>query len=274
MLRISQGQLNLLSTCPRKFQHVVLDQLGTPEAIDQQERLQQGAQFHRLLQQWLLALPVELVVQQDAQLQQWFASFQAASARILGDGLPQPECDRLLEFEGYLLTARYDVLITNQQHARILDWKTYPRPPAPQRLEQHWQTRLYPFILAETSTYQPDQIAMVYWFFQSNQDRDGLDRGVPQSLIFQYNQHKHAATRRELRSLLHQLTQWLAHYQAGESLPQLKEGATACDACAFALRCGRIPVDLNDSLQDAEEGNHNDRFFALSSLADIAEVPL
>jgi hypothetical protein len=269
MLRISQGHLNLLSTCPRKFQHVVLDQLGTLDGSDQQERLLQGAQFHRLLQQWLMALPVEPVLQQDEQLQQWFASFQAASPQILGDGIQQPECDRLLEFEGYLLTARYDLLITDPDHAKILDWKTYPRPQAPQRLEQHWQTRLYPFILAETSAYRPEQISMVYWFFQADQAG-----GAAQSWIFQYDHHKHEETRRELRPLLHQLTQGLAHYQAGEPFSQLHWGAAACAQCAFASRCGRIPVDLDDSLQDAEEINRSDRLFALSSLAEIAEVPL
>ncbi|MDX2240651.1 MAG: PD-(D/E)XK nuclease family protein [Leptolyngbyaceae cyanobacterium bins.302] len=270
MLRLSQGHLSLLAMCPRKFQHVVLDQMGSPEDIDQQARLQQGARFHLLLQQWLLQLPVEPIVQADLQLQQWFAAFKEAAPRILAAGEQQAESDRLLELDGYLLTVRYDLLITGDDYAKILDWKTYPRPQKTQRLEQHWQTRLYPFVLAETSAYLPEQIAMVYWFFQSDRESS-----TPQSLTLQYNSHKHEATRQELTHLLAQLTHHLERFQMGEPLPQLGWGSRPCEECAFAPRCGRGQVDADGWLQDGgKEEAQGDRLPDLLTLAEIEEVPL
>lgn len=270
MLRLSQGHLTLLATCPRKFQHMVLDQMGSPDVSDQQERLQQGARFHLLLQQWLLQLPVEPIVQEDLQLQQWFAAFKAAAPQILDAGEQQAESDRLLEFKSYLLTVRYDLLITSDHYAKILDWKTYPRPQKRQRLEQHWQTRLYPFVFAESSSYLPEQIAMVYWFFQNDRESP-----TPQSLTFQYSSQKHEETRQELTHLLTQLTQYLERFQAGEPFPQLGWGSRACEECAFAPRCGRGQVGSDSWLESAaNEEAQSDRFPNLGTLAEIEEVPL
>lgn len=267
MLRLSQGQLNWLTICPRKFQHVVLDQLGSPEAVEQQERLLQGAQFHLLLQQWLMDLPVEPIVQEDQQLQHWFNSFREASPQILGDGMQQPESDRLLEFEGFLFTVRYDLLVTSEHYAKILDWKTYPRPQKAQWLEQNWQTRLYPFVLAETSSYRPEQIAIVYWFFQGDREAS-----TPQSLTFPYNSRKHEETRQALKQILHSLTHWLAQYQVGEPFPQLALGATPCEDCAFAPRCDRLLVNPEARTEEAE--NKTIGLPNLWSLAEIEEIPL
>ncbi|NJR67202.1 MAG: PD-(D/E)XK nuclease family protein, partial [Leptolyngbyaceae cyanobacterium CRU_2_3] len=56
MLHLSQGLLNLFTTCPRKFQHIYLDQLNVPIAAAQQERLTWGNRFHLRMQQHELGL--------------------------------------------------------------------------------------------------------------------------------------------------------------------------------------------------------------------------
>lgn len=266
-LRLAQSQLNLLETCPRKFQHLVLEQLGPPEAIEQQERLLQGAKFHLLIQQWLMELPIEPMLQEDHQLQQWVESFQVSAPKILSPGEQQAESDRILEFAGYLLTVRYDLLILSEHAARILDWKTYARPRQQHWLEQHWQTRLYPFVLAETSTYLPEQISLVYWFFQHDQTD-----ASPQSLTFTYNRSKHEQTRQDLSSLLAQLSQWLAHYQAGAALPQVRWGSPQCETCNFAGRCERAIAPLSNTQN--KDGMDDLIPPHLPSLAEIAEIPL
>ncbi|MBF2027845.1 MAG: PD-(D/E)XK nuclease family protein [Oscillatoriales cyanobacterium C42_A2020_001] len=272
LLRLSQGHLNLLTACPRKFQHSFIEQLGTADVIAQQERLLQGARFHLVLQQWLLDLPVNSVLAEETQLQQWLMAFQAAAPQILdAEAQQQPESDRTLEFASFLLTVRYDLLLIGNHHAKILDWKTYPRPQNAHWLEQNWQTRLYPFVLAETSAYLPEQISMVYWFFQTEQAT-----ATPQSLTFQYNTSKHEQTRQELTQLLNQLSHWLSRYQAGEPFPQVGWGSAQCEVCSFAARCGRTPVSSDNTLI-AEE----DRAIAsaqlpnvLPTLSEIAEIPL
>lgn len=268
-MRLSQGQLNLLETCPRKFQHTYLEQLASPTTPDQQERLSLGSRFHQLMQQWELGLPVEPLIVEDEQLRQWFDAFVAAAPTILklnadraapevnSLSFRQSEHQRTLIFEGHLLTVVYDLLILSQQQAQILDWKTYPKPQQSKRLAQNWQTRLYPFVLAETSDYSPENISMTYWFFQT-QTGSSTD---PQSLKFAYSVHAHDRTRHDLTQQLQQLTHWLDRYQTtGESFPQVTLGSKACADCSFATRCRRE----GDTIAST----------SLPSLSEIQEIPL
>ncbi len=269
-LRLTQGHLTLLATCPRKFQHLVLDQLGTPDAIEQQARLLQGARFHQLLQQWWLQLPIAPLLQSDAQMQGWFQSFEQVAPQILDPATAQqPESDRSLSLAGYLLTVRYDLLMLGTHHAKILDWKTYPRPQATRWLEQNWQTRLYPFILAETSNYAPEQIAIVYWFFQAD-----VTETTPSHLTLTYDRTKHAATRQDLTRLLTQLTTWLEQYQAGVPFPQVGWEAAACAHCSFAARCDRAIAPAAADPPTASPNWTADLPNHLPTLAEIAEIPL
>lgn len=261
-MRLSQGQLNLLETCPRRFQHTYLEQLASPTTPDQQERLKLGSRFHLLMQQWEMGLPIEPFVQEDPQLQQWFTAFIEAVPKILGwseqDSIfRQSEHLRTLELNGHLLTVVYDLLVLTPQHAQILDWKTYPKPLRSKWLAQNWQTRLYPFVLAETSHYEPEQLSITYWFFQSKAAEDA----EPQSLKFSYNSALHAKTRCDLTQLLQQLGQWLERYEAiGEPFPQVAEGSKHCADCSFATRCQKHREDEDSTL--------------LHNLAEVKEVSL
>ena len=255
---ISQGQLNLLETCPRKFQHVYFDQLGTPVSPEQQERLTWGSRFHLVMQQRELGLPVESLVEEDAQLQHWVTALVDAASDVLTPN-PQTFRDsehcRTLNFQGYLLTVIYDLLIEDENSAQILDWKTYPQPKDRRRLAKDWQTRLYLFVLAETSDYLAAQMSMTYWFVKS-QPR-------PQSLKFTYSEAQHEKTKQDLSKLLTQLTEWLQRYQEdGIPFPQVVPSTAQCSDCTFRVRCQRT----SESSMSSKE--------LLPSLADIQEVSL
>lgn len=278
LLRLSQGHLNLLETCPRKFQHVFLEQLGSPTSPEQQERQTWGSRFHLLMQQRELGLPIEALIQQDVQLQRWLTAFIQAAPDVLTldtDGrsslIRQSEHRRTLNFttteaqpkQNYLLTVVYDLLILDQQQAQILDWKTYPRPQDARWLAQDWQTRLYPYVLAETSDYLPEQISMTYWFVQGQQNESAV-MPEPQSLRFPYSEALHAQTQQDLHCLLDQLTTWLQRYQSGEPFPQVNPAAGSCQACQFAIRCDRTSPEAESTSPDDW----------LSAIATIQEVPL
>jgi hypothetical protein len=276
MLQLSQTHLNLLETCPRKFQHTYLEQLGGLATPEQQERLAAGSRFHLLMQQRELGLPVVPFVQEDDQLRRWYEAFEGAADRILNlshefdQTFRQSEHQRTLEFkidevmnaeqESYLLTVIYDLLLCDSQQARILDWKTYPRPQSARWLQQNWQTRLYPFVLVETSNYLPEQVSMMYWFFQAQGDSPS----EPQSLHFPYNSRLHAQTRQDLHHLLSQLATWLQQYQQGKPFPQVPESSPQCESCNFVLRCQR---------EQTTETEGKDRSY-LMNVAEMQEVPI
>jgi hypothetical protein len=255
-----------------------MEQLLSPSDPDQQERQTWGAQFHLLVQQWQLRLPVERLAEGDPQLQRWFEAFVQAAPAILGfapgetNPLHQSEHSRTLEFQNYLLTVVYDLLITEPHQARILDWKTYPRPRQPKWLRQNWQTRLYPFVLAETSDFEPEQISMTYWFFQT---RPG-ESAEPQSYSFAYDRIQHEQTRSDLVHLLNQLDLWLHSYPSGEPLPQVPEAAAICPQCPFALGCGRESgtEEVGAEMADEQHLSPLETGFSLPDLAAIQEIPL
>jgi hypothetical protein len=266
-MRLSQGQLNLLERCPRQFQHTYLDLLGSPTDSEQQERQAWGSRFHLLMQQRELGLPIESLVQEDVQLQHWMNAFATAAPEILSTSADstsfrESEHYRTLQVQDYLLSVIYDLLIADDRQAQIFDWKTNPKLPKKTQLEKNWQTRLYLYVLAETSDYLPEQISMTYWYVPSAVET--LYVTSLQKIQFTYTQAKHEKTAKELQQLLHKLTYWLKCYELGEPFPQIPEGNKNCEYCQFKTRCGR------DRSTDNAATDRN----WLPNLADIQEVSL
>jgi hypothetical protein len=154
-------------------------------------------------------------------------------------------------------------MIADDTRAQILDWKTYPLPKKDRTLEENWQTRLYPFVLAETSDYAPENITMTYWFVQSAET--GNDRlSKCESWTLQYNRLRHQETAQHLTQLLNQLNRWTADYENRKPFPQVAVTEGICYACPFLTRCQRG----GDSGFRVYEGDRTPAF------SDIEEVAL
>jgi hypothetical protein len=240
MLRLSQTQLKILEECPRKFQHSYLELLATTASPEHKEKLTWGSHFHLLMQQRELGLPIEFIIQQDPELGRCVAAFIHTAPELFANSensdriFRQAEHPRTLIFQDYLFTVIYDLLIAEPNAAQILDWKTYPRPQKSKWIAESWQTRLYLYVLVETSDYSPEQVSMTYWFVQLQGEEP------PQKLTFYYNQTEHDRTKQDLTHLLQQLTDWRQLYtEAGEFLPQVEISSNLCDSCQFATRCNR-----------------------------------
>ncbi|MBD2329452.1 PD-(D/E)XK nuclease family protein [Alkalinema sp. FACHB-956] len=275
-MRLAQGQLALLSSCPRKFQYGILEQLAVPTVPEDSRRLAEGNQFHALLQQWDLGLPIDPLVQTHPTLQTWFDAFVAASPQILtlaGESAPirQSEQSRTIALADHVLVAVYDLLLLGNHQAQILDWKTYPKPRNATLLANQWQTRLYLYLLAETSPYPPDALAMTYWFFQG---RDG--QAAPQSVTIPWDQAHHDRTRQELQTVTDNLSQWLNQYEgAGQSFPQVDPASPLCKTCAFAVSCQRHSTLPLDALSlDASPEERSPLEWDSLSWETIAEIPI
>lgn len=214
LIRLSQGHLNLLSICPPKFQQVYFDGLSSMSKPEHKENMQWGSQFHLLMQQRELALPIDSLLTTNSELELAFKALIAANPYLQEqnpDIWREAEHSRSINQDNFLLTVIYDLLIAKSDQAIILDWKTYRQPRQEKTLREDWQTRLYLFVLAETSEYSPEEIQMVYWFVKS---------GKPKSVTLQYDSQKHQKTKKDLTILLNELTKWLSEYlQFSSKLP-------------------------------------------------------
>ena len=186
------------------FQRLYLEQLANPPNLKQQEQLDWGEQFHRLMQQQELGLAI-------APLLKTYQPYNTAISSLLEAVTQQQTPKKILRQEAehcrtlkqghYLLTVVYDLLTITADGAGIFDWKTYSQPRNKKQLTNHWQTKLYPYVLAETSDFRPEQISFTYWFVKAPRQ--------PQPLRFHYNEQQHQKNHRELTQLLTQLDQWL-----------------------------------------------------------------
>ncbi|WP_159788716.1 PD-(D/E)XK nuclease family protein [Sodalinema gerasimenkoae] len=239
--RLSQTALNRLEKCPRWFQNSLIEHRESPLDPQQQQRLARGNQFHQLMQQRELGLPVETLLGEDDPLRQWMQDFlERAPSHIT----PNPFCgsiehreaehERRLVWQDILWLVRYDLLLLSPDQAQILDWKTYPRPRSPKQLRNTWQTRLYPFVLAETSSYPPDAISMTYWFVegspsQESESSSNSPEQPSQCWQFNYSQLDHQKTRQDLETLAQQFHHYWRAYQQGQDFPRRGPAGGACD---------------------------------------------
>jgi hypothetical protein len=257
---LSQAHLQHLETCPRKFQYGVIEQLNWPQAYFDLEPRKLGLQFHQLIQQQEFGLDIQPLLQENSQLQQWLEQLQEAPPPLIS-GQRHSEQSRTLRLDEFVLVAVYDLLIEGQEQAQIIDWKTYRRPPQLETLQRQWQTRLYPFLLAETSAYTPDQISMGYWFTEPLSTQGTSSHWI----TFPYSTVLHEETRLVLQGLLGQLREYLTDWTAGRNLPQVPLAAGRCysqtQRCPFIHYCQRSPEQTTNAVD-------------LMDLAMIAEVPL
>lgn len=220
LLRLSQSHLTLLATCPPQFQLRHLAQAVMPPSLERQTQTEWGSQFHILMQQKLLGLPMPLA-EPDRSLAEAIACLSEALPELWQTNpnrWQEAEHSRTLLFQDYLLLAIYDLLVIEAHQAQILDWKTYSQPRKSAELANHWQTRLYLYILAETTDFRPEQLAMTYWFVPPSRS--------PQSLTFPYNRDLHERTHADLSHLLSQLDDWLSDRDMG--FPHRVDCQTAC----------------------------------------------
>ena len=229
-IRLSQAQLNLLEVCPPQFQRVYLEQLSLPMSPDLQENLLWGNQFHQLMQQHFLELPLESILDMDQDLKKIVdALLNSVDEKHNLSSQSWREAEHYLSLEkaNYLLTAMYDLLIINENQAEILDWKTYLKPQNKHHLANNWQTKLYLYLLAETSEYLPEQISMTYWFVKIPHE--------PQCLTVEYNEQLHQKTTLELENLLTNLDNYLLDFnQNNINLPHHQ---TCENNCPYHKSC-------------------------------------
>lgn len=240
-IRLSQGQLNLLATCPPHFQRIYLEQLNSPIDSQQQDKQTWGSQFHLLMQQREIGLPIESLLKEDQQLQHSIESLIDATPDIWQSDREiwrEAEHCRTLNFKNYLLTVIYDLLVINETKAKIFDWKTYLQPTNKAKLIKNWQTRLYLYVLAETSDYLPEEISLTYWFVKLPTQ--------PQSITFRYDRKQHEKNHQDLTYLLARLDRWLEDYSnLGTPFPHLPNCQETCPFYQSFLKFESITAETN-----------------------------
>ena len=240
-LSLSQYKLATFLTCQRRFQLRYLRRLpwpATPLPERTEQLLQQGQDFHQLLERHFLGLPVSPATIPDSQVRQWWQAFtdHAPVPHVPNSARFLPESGLTVPLGNHLLYGRFDLLVigenaNKQLFAHVFDWKT-GRPATTEELNGRWQTRLYLALLAEGGSafwpqnvhLAPEQISLTYWYVQT----------ADSPITIRYSSAAHQANWAELEQIAAQLeTATLANEWP------LTEDWSICRACAYQAFCGR-----------------------------------
>ena len=196
--RITQAHLRVLDREPHRFEGLYLDGVELPTLAGNWSALERGKQFHQLLQQQEMGLPIQAMVDADPELGRYFQAFASYPPPLLA-GQRRSEYPLAMPFQGVQLYGIVDLLVEAGDRAQIVDWKTYWRSPDSATLANDWQTRLYLFLLAETRDYEPERLSMLYWFSEQ----------PSQWVEVSYDADTHAQNRAAIGESIESLKQWL-----------------------------------------------------------------
>lgn len=263
----SQSSLQDFVDCPRRFElrYLLRQRWPAPEVDDMltfEQRMAQGQDFHRLVQQHILGIPAEMLRTriQDDELRRWFAAYLATGLA----GLPSTHfAERTLSVPlgNYLLVAKFDLLAIDPERAVIVDWKTSRKLPKRDWLAKKLQTVVYRYALAtggavynDGHPIAPEQIEMRYWYAE----HEGA------TLSFPYDATQYKADARFLKGLLKDI-------ESRESF-ELTLETQRCRFCTYRSLCdrGREAGSLAD--WDAADYDASDLSDFTIELDQIAEI--
>jgi hypothetical protein len=260
----SQSNLQDFSDCRRRFYLKYIQQIAWPAAeaepqIDHEIWMRQGADFHQMVHQYLLGVPVELLSKQANRepLQNWWANFLAEKSNLPGiDDLTArrlPEYTLSAHLGIHSIIAKFDLLIIFPDSTILIyDWKTSRLRPKRTSLEKRLQTLVYPVVasqcissLVNSSAGEHQNIQMNYWF-----------SGFPDKIeAFSFDKLSLGNARRKIESLVTTISRLMAK---GEDAFPLTDDHKKCTFCTYRSLCNRgtragliSDVDQVDDLPEA-----------------------
>ncbi len=230
--RFSQNNLQDFADCPRRFELKYLLKQDWPalvsEPIQEFEHLQfLGLRFHALVQQHLVGIPVETLETtfDDPNLKRWWKNYLIFIDKYL-NSRRTVEYPQIIHFHNYRLFAKYDLLIFEESgNTIILDWKTTQYRTSSSILRKKSQSKVYPFVLAESykENCSPANIQMIFWFPEFPNEPE----------IFDYSPELHRQAEEDLNELIDDI----AERKNGKF--ELTDDKRKCKYCIYRSLCDR-----------------------------------
>jgi CRISPR/Cas system-associated exonuclease Cas4 (RecB family) len=174
----SQSSLQDYFDCERRFQLRYIENLSWPAVateplLENERRQNEGKQFHRMIQQYILGVSEEKLsrLTKSPEFSRWWDNF--LRSKLLQSGYAHyPELILLSPLGSYRLMAKYDLVSVREGNKVIIyDWKTFHRRPRDERMSVRLQTIVYRTLLVQSGAFlnkgipfQPEMVEMIYWY--------------------------------------------------------------------------------------------------------------
>lgn len=243
---LSATALRDWSRCERRYGFSRLEKRAWPAPAPEPPEARLGARFHQLAHWHAQGDDPRPLLAGEPRLNGWYQRYRTSAYARTGPGVWSEQA-LAMPFQDGRLMATFDRLIQDGDFWTIVDWKT-GRPPADaNRLALDWQTRLYPFLLAEAApalpggpagSVVPEAIQMVYVYVETGQ-----------VFPFVHDALTHQATHRALEETLAAIRARLA---SRDWRPTGTETG-ACRGCAYFALCHMAPPPPEPAPEAGEE---------------------
>jgi hypothetical protein len=267
--QFSQSNLQDYTDCPQRFllRHllkIAWPALEAEPVLENELAMQRGAQFHSLVQQQQLGIPVDCLTalaQEEALSRWWLAYLSALPALMKGERFPEISLSAPLM--QYRLLAKYDLLVVLPEgRVAIYDWKTSAKKTRRQSLLGRMQTRVYPYLLVQASAglnqgtpFRPDQVEMIYWFTEAPAEPE----------VIAYTAEQYQKDGEYLESLAGQIA-GLEQDDFAMTLTQER-----CSFCTYRSLCARgVTAGVLGEAGDGEAETPESEDFNFEQIAEIA----
>lgn len=184
--QFSQQNLQDFTDCRRRFQLRYLEQVAWPAVeaeplLEHEAHMQAGEAFHRVVQRYLLGVPVERLSafvesssDPKSSLPRWWGNFLAYAGVTPADN-SLVESVLAARLGDYRLIGKFDLVRWQVDRSNlrvtIYDWKTSLKRPTHDWLADRLQTRIYPYLVMKVGPryfgleeLAAEQVEMIYWF--------------------------------------------------------------------------------------------------------------
>ena len=245
-LTLSRSNLSAFITCRRRFQLQTLERLAWPDlALDLRQRatVEQGQNFHRILERFFSGLAVDESEIPDQQLRDWWQRFEQRGP-VLPEGRRLPEIRLTVPAGSHYLIGRFDLVIIENRdavtHAHIFDWKT-SRPRSVSELQSDWQTRLYLAMIAQSGSalledgnrLEAGHVTLTYWYTNDPNTSRHIN----------YSQSQHEQNWSEICAIIDEIDGCLQ----GDQWP-LTANWSHCRKCPYQAYCGRWEAGRHETI--------------------------
>ena len=251
----SQSSLRDYDDCPRRFQLKYIQELKWPAVetapiLENEKRQLDGQNFHRMIHQSFLEIPIDKIkkqagLSQSEPLTRWWNNFEQAKAGNLAginEKLIYPEHTLTSPIGKHRLVAKYDLINIDENHAVIYDWKTYQKRPNDEYIIKNLQTKVYLSLLIKAGRQinlnhdlLPANVEMIYWYAEHPDE----------PLVIKYSSSLYSQDWMEINELINEIS-------AKQSFP-MTDNEKTCGFCAFRSYCNRGKAAAENLAEEFEE---------------------
>lgn len=241
----SQNSLNTFKSCPLKFKYKYIDninwRLDSIESRDYYEGLKSGSEFHLLCERYFKNIPIGENISEEFKL--WIEKIKDI-IYIDESKIYLPEYEVRIKIGENYLTAKYDLVIIDDNSIEIWDWKTESQNSSYKNIENRMQTIVYMYLAKEVIqkiynlNIDTENISMKYF-------RLKIDN---YPITVKYNKEKHLKSKYIIESFINNISNL-------DFDGYIQKNKNHCKYCEFNKLCNNknINYDIIDENIDFDE---------------------